>query len=75
MTVGDGRRCSAAVAYLSPALRRANLSVRTHALVTGVLLEGRRAHGVRYLQGADGHVAYARREVILCCGPINSPQP
>ena len=43
MTVGDGRRCSAANAYLRPAMRRRNLAVRTHALATRILFEGRRA--------------------------------
>src|SRR5256885_17267526 len=47
MTVGGGRRCSAANAYLRPAMRRGNLTVRTHALATRVLLEGRRAVGVQ----------------------------
>src|SRR5262249_6794924 len=43
MTVGDGRRCSAANAYLRPAMRRNNLTVTTQALVGRVLFEGRRA--------------------------------
>ncbi len=47
MTVGpDGRRCSAANAYLRPAMKRSNLAVRTHALATRVLFDGRRAIGV-----------------------------
>jgi choline dehydrogenase len=74
MTVGGGRRCSAANAYLRPAMRRANLSVRTQALATRVLFEGRRALGVRYRRGAVLHEVRARREVILSGGPINSPQ-
>jgi choline dehydrogenase len=74
MTVGGGRRCSAANAYLRPALRRANLTLRTHALATGVLFEGRRAVGVRYQHGGTAHEVRARREVILSAGPINSPQ-
>jgi choline dehydrogenase len=74
MTVGAGRRCSAANAYLRPALQRANLEVRTHALATRVLFEGRRAVGVRYRRGDMRHEVHARREVILCAGPINSPQ-
>ncbi|HUA90382.1 MAG TPA: choline dehydrogenase [Steroidobacteraceae bacterium] len=75
MTVGpDGRRCSAANAYLRPAMRRPNLSVRTHALATRVLFEGRRAVGVSYRQGEAMHEVRARREVILCAGSINSPQ-
>ena len=74
MTVGDGRRCSAANAYLRPAMRRSNLAVRTHALVTRVLFEGRRAVGVRYERGGQEVVVRARREVIISAGPINSPQ-
>ena len=74
MTVSGGRRCSAANAYLRPALRRANLSVRTHALATRILFEGRRAIGVRYRHGDLRYEVHARREVILCAGPINSPQ-
>ena len=74
MTVSGGRRSSAANAYLRPALRRANLSVRTHALATRILFEGRRAIGVRYRHGDLRYEVHARREVILCAGPINSPQ-
>ncbi|MBV9620649.1 MAG: choline dehydrogenase [Gammaproteobacteria bacterium] len=74
MTVGAGRRCSAANAYLRPALRRPNLSVRTHALATRVLFEGRRAVGVHYRRGEVRHEVRAQREVILSAGPINSPQ-
>jgi choline dehydrogenase len=74
MTVGGGRRCSAANAYLRPAMTRLNLAVRTHALATRVLLEGRRAVGLRYERGGSEHEVRARREVLLCAGPINSPQ-
>ena len=74
MTVHNGRRWSAASAYLKPALSRQNLSVVTHALASAVLFEGRRAVGVRYRRGDANHMVRARREVILCGGPINSPQ-
>jgi choline dehydrogenase len=74
MTVGAGRRCSAANAYLRPAMRRTNLAVHTHALATRILFEGRRAVGVRYLRGAQVHDVRVRREVIVSAGPINSPQ-
>ena len=73
MTVRDGRRWSAASAYLKPAMRRPNLAVRTGALTTRVLFEGRRARGVRYRQGEAEREALARREVILSAGPIASP--
>jgi choline dehydrogenase len=74
MTVDNGRRASTANAYLKPALRRPNLRLVTHALVTGIILDGKRAIGVRYRIGEDEHVAHAGREVILSAGPINSPQ-
>jgi choline dehydrogenase len=74
MTVGRGRRCSAANAYLRPAMRRGNLAVYTQALATAVVFEGRRAVGVRYQRGGGAHEVRARREVILCAGAINSPQ-
>jgi choline dehydrogenase len=74
MTVGEGRRCSAANAYLRPAMRRSNLAVRTHARATRILFEGRRAVGVAYRRGGELHQVRARREVLLCAGPINSPQ-
>jgi len=74
MTVGGGRRCSAANAYLRPAMRRRNLVVSTQALATRVLFEGRRAVGVRYLRRGAQYEVRARREVILSAGPINTPQ-
>ena len=74
MTVHKGRRWSAANAYLRPALRHGRIALQTHALATGIVFEGRRAVGVRYLRGGTEHVIRARREVILCGGPFNSPQ-
>lgn len=74
MTVGQGVRSSTANAYLRPALRRPNLRVQTRARVTRVLLEGKRAVGVAYLRGNTAQTVLARREVILCGGPINTPQ-
>jgi choline dehydrogenase len=74
MTTCDGRRWSAARAYLRPAMRRANLTVRTKALSTGIRFEGRRATGVHYRSNGTEHHIRAEREVILCGGAINSPQ-
>jgi 4-pyridoxate dehydrogenase len=73
-TIRDGRRCSAAEAYLRPALGRANLTVETGALANRILLESGRAVGIEYAWGGDTQVARAEREVILCGGVINSPQ-
>ena len=73
MTVGGGRRCSAANAYLRPAMRRSNLAVRPHALVTRIEFDGALATGVRYRVGGQERSVAARREVILSAGSIGSP--
>jgi choline dehydrogenase len=74
LTVKNGQRQSAAVAYLHPAMGRANLKVETRALTTKVIFEGKKAVGIEYLQGGVRKIARARREVILAGGAINSPQ-
>ena len=74
MTVGEGRRWSAANAYLKPALKRPNLTVLTRALVSKVVFEAKRAVGVRYSCGGQAFEAKARAEIILAGGAINSPQ-
>ncbi|MQT14236.1 choline dehydrogenase [Segnochrobactrum spirostomi] len=74
MTVHQGRRWSAANAYLKPAMERPNLKVVTHALATKIAFEGKRATGIHYRRGGVDHLATARRAVILSGGPINSPQ-
>jgi choline dehydrogenase-like flavoprotein len=75
VTQKNGRRWSAADAFLRPALGRPNLEVVTGALVTKVELEGDRATGVRYRdrRGRE-HVAQADGDVILAAGSIGSPQ-
>lgn len=70
----DGRRMSAARAFLRPAMKRANVRVETDALATRILFEGRRAVGVEYERNGGRHTARAGREVIVSAGSINSPQ-
>ena len=74
VTQKNGVRCSAAVAYLHPAMKRPNLEVVTGALAGRVLFEGRRAVGVEFSRAGVTAVARARREVILSGGAVNSPQ-
>ncbi|HVM98987.1 MAG TPA: GMC family oxidoreductase N-terminal domain-containing protein [Caulobacteraceae bacterium] len=74
LTVKNGQRCSAAVAYLHPVMERPNLRVETEALSTRILFEGKRAVGVEYRQGGETKRATASAEVILCGGAVNSPQ-
>jgi choline dehydrogenase len=74
ITTRNGRRMSAARAFLRPAMKRSNVRVETNALATKVLFEGRRAIGVEYEQNGEKKTARAGREVILSGGSINSPQ-
>ncbi len=74
VTQRGGRRCSAATAYLRPAMSRPNLTVLTDALVTNVIIRGGQAVGVTYLRQGETETAHANAEVILSGGAINSPQ-
>ncbi len=74
VTQRDGRRWSAADAYLHPARSRPNLEVLTDAWVTRVVVEAGRAAGVRYLWRGTEEMARAEAEVILAAGAIGSPQ-
>jgi choline dehydrogenase/4-pyridoxate dehydrogenase len=73
-TIRNGHRCSTAVAYLRPALKRPNVTLKARTLAHRVVLENGRAAGVEYHDGNETHVARATREVILSGGVINSPQ-
>lgn len=73
VTSKNGRRWSAARAFLNPARRRPNLRIETDAHVTSVLLEGKRAVGVDYTVHGEKREARCDREVILSCGAIQSP--
>lgn len=70
----NGWRISSAVAYLKPARGRSNLRIETDAQATGLILEGTRAVGVRYLQNGVLREARAACEVILSAGSLQSPQ-
>jgi choline dehydrogenase len=74
VTQRNGRRCSAATAYLHPVMSRPNLTVHTDALVTSVIIEAGQAVGVRYLRHGVAETAHVNAEVILSGGAINSPQ-
>ena len=71
LTQRNARRSSAAMAFLAPARRRPNLTVRTRAQVRRITVKGGRATGV---QMTDGSVITAKQEVILSSGAIGSPR-
>jgi 4-pyridoxate dehydrogenase len=72
-TTKDGRRCSAAVAWLHPAMKRPNLTVETYAYATKIIMEGTKARGIAYTRKGAQKEAIAERETILSGGVFNSP--
>ncbi len=74
LTTWKGWRWSTAKGYLKPARNRPNLHVETNAQATGLILEGKRAVGVKYKQGGTLHEAHATGEVLLSAGALQSPQ-
>lgn len=73
-TTFNGRRHSAADAFLTPARHRSNLSVRVDAPVQRLLFKQRRADGVVYGSGSAARTAHCRREIIVSAGTVNSPR-
>jgi choline dehydrogenase-like flavoprotein len=73
-TIRNGRRASAASAFLKPARKRPNLTVEVGALATRILLDGTRATGIEFVKDGMVQRVHAAREVILAGGVINSPQ-
>jgi choline dehydrogenase len=73
-TTRNGRRWSAARAYLRPALQRPGLAVHTEALVRRILFDKDRAVGVEYSMRGNLVTAYADAEIIVAGGAINSPK-
>ena len=74
MSIRNGARCSTSVAYLRPALRRRNLTVKVKVLASRVLMAGGRAVGIAYTENGQTRTVQAAREVLLCGGVINTPQ-
>ena len=72
--ISNGRRHSAARAFLRGIMGRPNLTVMTHTNATKVLLNGTRAYGVAYTRAGVNATAVAEREVILSGGSFNTPQ-
>lgn len=74
VTQREGKRCSAAVAYLHPARARANVEVMPDSRAERIVIQNGRASGVRFRQGGRSRTVRARKEVILSAGAFQSPQ-
>ncbi len=73
-TIGNGKRCSSATAYLRSALKRSNLTLEVNALAARILLQDTHAKGVEYIKNGQTMTAYAAKEVLLAAGAFNTPQ-
>lgn len=72
--IKDGKRGGVLTSYLRPAVSRGNVMLKTGALATRLMLENNRCVGVEYVADGQRHTARADREVIVCCGAIESPK-
>jgi choline dehydrogenase len=70
----DGKRHSAADAFLTPVLSRPNLEVRSQCQATRIVIEGKRAAGIEYVRDGKPERARATREILLCGGVIDTPK-
>ncbi len=73
-TKKNGRRCSAAMAHLHPALKRNNLELITDTLVNRLVMHDKKAQAIEVTHQGERRVIEADKEIILCGGAINSPQ-
>ena len=74
LTTRNGRRCSAAVAYLKPVMDRSNLTVETQCKVQRIVFNKKTATGVEYYKANKRVVANAQNEVIVTCGAVGTPK-
>lgn len=73
-TIHNGRRDSTARAYLRPALRRPNLTVRLNTYATRILFQGSHATGLEYTNQGRSYRVSVAKELILSAGAYNTPQ-
>lgn len=73
-TMRNGLRCSAAVAFLHPAMGRSNLQVELRAMTTKIIFEGKKAVGIEFMQNGEKRKVMVAREVILAAGSVESPK-
>ncbi|VDH99913.1 choline dehydrogenase [Mytilus galloprovincialis] len=71
--IKDGERYGTARAYIRPVLKRTNLHISVHSYVTKVLIEQKKAIGVEFIKNNRKTQVFARKEVIVSAGAINSP--
>src|SRR3982075_285990 len=74
LRVRDGKRLSVFRSYTFPYMDRPNLTVLTHALVSRVTFEGRRANGVEIVYNGKTQRIAAGLEIVLSLGAMHTPK-
>ena len=74
LSISKRFRASAATAFLKPALKRVNITLKTAAHVSKIVIEHGRAVGVEWVSNGQSFVARAESEVVLAAGALQSPQ-
>ena len=74
ITSRDGWRCSAANAFLYPAMKNGRITLIKDATAERIIFKDGRATGVEFCKGRQRRQLYANREVIICGGAVNSPK-
>ncbi|WP_322092608.1 GMC family oxidoreductase [Paraburkholderia bannensis] len=70
----SGVRWNASKAFLRPAMKRPNLTVKTGALTQRVTFDGKRCNGVQFQVNGEDMYATAKCEVVVSAGAVNSPK-
>ncbi|MCY3879376.1 MAG: choline dehydrogenase [Rhodobacteraceae bacterium] len=73
-TIRNGKRWSAASAFLKPVRKRSNLTIMTGGHVSRIMIAGGKATGVEVVRGHHTDIINSGQEVIICAGTVNSPQ-
>ena len=70
----DGKRASAATAFLQPVMNRPNLTIITGAEVTQILISEGQAYAVKYQKNGRTEQIYASKEIVVSAGTLNTPK-
>jgi len=73
-TIKDGKRHSAASAFLKPVMKRPNLTIITHAKASKIIFNDKKAIGIEYIKNSKRNKVLVNKEVIICAGAFQSPQ-
>ena len=71
-TTRNGKRISAASAFLEPHLKRRNLHILSNSFVYKILFDQKQAIGVRFYRNWKSYTVYAKQEILISAGTINS---